>query len=93
MSSDSDSTWKQFKQTVNMTAGDLEKWLKTEQSRGEGHKRGREESTGDSSGRRIVEILRTKRADLSDDHYAHMRKVAGYAKRHPAQRPHDPTRT
>ena len=93
MPSDSDSTRKQFKQTVNMTASDLENWLKTEQSRDAGHKRGREECTGHPSGRRIVEVLRTKRANLSDDDYAHMRKVVGYAKRDPAQRPHDPTRT
>lgn len=92
MSSDSDSTRKQCRQAVNMAASDLEKWLKTEQSREAGHQRGREESTGDSSGRRIVEILRTKRADLSDE-YAHVPKMVGYAKRHPAQRPHGPTRT
>src|SRR5918994_275854 len=45
------------------------------------------ESTGHASGRRIIEILHTKKSDLSDDDYAHMRKVVGYAKRHLAQRP------
>ena len=65
MSSDSDS--EQFKQTVSMTVGSLEKWLKTGQSQGAGQKRGKGETTGHASGRRIVEILRTKRSDLSDD--------------------------
>jgi Protein of unknown function (DUF3140) len=81
-----DNTWKQFKQTVNMTARELEKWLQTEQSC-VGQKRGKVEATGHASGRRIVDILRSKRADLSEDDYAHMRKVIGDAKRHLAQRP------
>lgn len=52
-----------------------------------GQKQGGGESTGHASGRRIVEILTTKRADLTDADCAHMRKVVGYAKRHLAQRP------
>ena len=82
-----DTTWTQFKQTVNMSARELEKWLQTEQSLKVGQKRGKAEATGRASGRRIVDILRSKRADLSEDDYAHMRKVVGYAKRHLAQRP------
>ena len=35
----------------------------------------------------LGEILKTKKADLSDDDYEHMRKVVGYCKRHLAQRP------
>jgi hypothetical protein len=45
------------------------------------------ESTGHASGRRITEILRAKKGDLSDDDYGHMRKVVGYIRRHLAQRP------
>ena len=45
------------------------------------------ESTGHESGRRIVDLLRTKKADLSDDDLAHMRKVHGYVQRHLAQHP------
>lgn len=82
-----DATWRDFKRTVNMTASELEKWLTTAQSQGVGQKRGGKESTGHASGRRIVAILRSKRADLKDDDYAHMRKVVGYAKRHLQQRP------
>ena len=44
-------------------------------------------ATGHRSGRRIVAILEKKKAELSEDDYAHMRKVVGYAKRHSAQRP------
>ncbi len=56
-------------------------------SRSVGQKRGDDEATGYASGRRIVDILRTRRGDLSTDDYAHPRKVVGYAKRHLAQRP------
>lgn len=87
MAAKDDTTWHDFKQVVNMTARELEKWLGTEQSQRVGQKRGNSESTGHASGRRIVDILRSKRADLSDDDYAHMRKVVGYAKRHLKQRP------
>lgn len=86
MASD-DSTWQEFRDTVNMTAGELEKWLETDDSRSVGQKNQGNEATGHASGRRIVAILRSKRADLTDDDYAHMRKVTGYARRHLAQRP------
>lgn len=87
MTDQEDATWKQFTRTVNMTAGDLEKWLRTDEARGVGQKRGGKESTGHASGRRIVAILRSKKSDLTAQDYAHMRKVIGYAKRHLAQRP------
>lgn len=70
-----------------MTATELEHWLATEQSQSVGQKRGGDESTGHASGRRIVDILRAKRSDLTGDDFAHMRKLVGYAKRHLAQRP------
>ena len=85
MATDED-TWKEFRSTVNMTAGELEKWLGTEESKQVGQKSGGE-STGHASGRRIVKLLKAKKSDLTDDDYAHMRKVVGYAKRHLAQRP------
>jgi uncharacterized protein DUF3140 len=87
MPDDDQTTWSRFRETVNMTARELEHWLASEESRGVGQKRGGGESTGHASGRRTVEILRTKRADLTAEDYAHMRKVVGYAKRHLAQRP------
>jgi hypothetical protein len=45
------------------------------------------ESVGHASGRRIVAILGKSKAGLSDDDYAHMRKVVGYVRRHRAQEP------
>jgi hypothetical protein len=76
-----------FRELVNMTPAALEKWLATDQSRSAGQHKDGGESTGHASGRRIVEILRARRSDLSDDDYLHMRKVVGYIRRHLAQRP------
>ncbi|GAB1815738.1 DUF3140 domain-containing protein [Mycobacterium sp. MUNTM1] len=87
MTDDQQATWDRFQDTVNMTARELEKWLDTEESKSVGQKQDGDESTGHASGRHIVEILKAKRADLTDADYAHMRKVVGYAKRHLAQRP------
>ena len=84
---DRDTIRREFADAVNMTASELERWLETEESHSVGQKDGGDESTGHASGRRIVELLRTKKADLSDDDYAHMRKVHGYVARHLAQQP------
>lgn len=84
---DDEETWQDFRDTVNMTAGELEKWLATQESKKAGQKEGKGESTGHASGRRIVDLLRAKKSELTDDDYAHMRKVIGYAHRHLAQRP------
>ncbi|MGA8211621.1 MAG: DUF3140 domain-containing protein [Nocardioidaceae bacterium] len=80
-----EDVWEDWRDAVNMTAGDLETWLETDESRSVGQGDG--ESTGHRSGRRIAAILRTKKADLADDDAAHMRKVIGYVRRHLAQRP------
>ncbi|MCV7279741.1 DUF3140 domain-containing protein [Mycolicibacterium flavescens] len=84
---DHDATYAEFTDTVNMTAGELEKWLDTAESKDVGQKSGDGESTGHASGRRIVELLRKKKSELDDDDFAHMRKVVGYAHRHLAQKP------
>jgi hypothetical protein len=81
---------KDFARAVNMTAGELEAWLKTTESRKVGWKGangGHAESVGHASGRRIVTILRKKDGELTEDDLAHMRKVVGYVRRHSAQRP------
>ena len=79
-------TWKEFGQAVNMTPAALEKFLETEESRSVGWtNEGEKEAVGHQSGRRIVEIKRKKRADLTDADFAHMRKVVGYVHRHLAQ--------
>ncbi|WP_230673300.1 DUF3140 domain-containing protein [Rathayibacter sp. Leaf248] len=76
-----------FHEAVNMTAKEIESWLETDESKEVGQKSGGGESVGHHSGRRIIEILGTKQADLNDDDYAHMKKVVGYVHRHSAQRP------
>ncbi|MFG1929475.1 DUF3140 domain-containing protein [Mycobacterium sp. NPDC048908] len=87
MSDDNATTYQDFSDTVNMTAAELEKWLATDESKTVGQKSGSSESTGHASGRRIIELLRARKSDLTEDDYAHMRKVIGYAHRHLAQRP------
>ncbi|MGY1745762.1 DUF3140 domain-containing protein [Blastococcus sp. SYSU D00695] len=85
---DSDTIRRDFAEAVNMTPKELEEWLDTDESKAVGQKRdGAGESTGHASGRRIVELLRTKKADLTDDDLAHMRTVHGYVQRHLAQEP------
>lgn len=85
---DHDQIAKDFQEAVNMTPAGLERWLETEESQSVGWtKEGEGESVGHHSGRRIVEIKRNKNADLTEDDYAHMRRVIGYIHRHMAQRP------
>lgn len=88
---DREKVRKDFDEAVNMTASELKKWLDTKESRAVGWKakggKGTGESVGHASGRRIVDILRKKKVELSDDDYAHMRKVVGYVRRHSAQEP------
>ena len=82
---------KQFAEAVNMTASELKAWLATKESRSVGWTgadgKGSGESVGHASGRRIVAILGKAGDDLTDDDYAHMRKVVGYVHRHLAQEP------
>ena len=79
--------WDEWTEAVTMTAGTLERWLETDESRSVGDTGGDGESTGHASGRRIVGILRTNKSDLTADDAAHMRTVVGYVHRHLAQRP------
>ena len=74
-----------------MAPAELQAWLESEDSRKVGWKgpdgKGSGERIGHDLGRRIVAILHKKTAALTDNDYAHMRKVAGYVARHTAQRP------
>ncbi len=72
-----------FEDAVNMAPKELEDWLETDESKEVGWGEG--ESVGHESGRRIVEIKRKKKDDLTDADEAHMKKVVGYVKRHKAQ--------
>lgn len=82
----------EFNEYVNMTASELEKWLKSDDSNSAGWPKneGDEgESVGHNSGRKIVEILKANPdkdpEKYTDDQVQHMRKVASYCKRHLAQ--------
>ncbi|MFE6162621.1 DUF3140 domain-containing protein [Streptomyces sp. NPDC056486] len=77
----------EFGEAVNMAPRTLKKWLTTDDSKSVGQAKGNGESVGHASGRRIVELLETKKADLTDADIAHMRKVVGYVHRHLEQRP------
>jgi DNA topoisomerase VI subunit B len=81
-------TYAEFSDAVNMTARELERWLEGDEAQDAGQKKDdSSESTGHASGRHILAILATKKADLTEADHAHMRKVVGYVKRHQAQRP------
>lgn len=84
-----DETYKVYHEAVNMPPAALAEWLKTDESRAVGWKgedgQGSGESVGHKSGERIVAIAHKKKADLTDDDYAHMAKVVGYVHRHLAQ--------
>lgn len=86
-----------FRDAVNMTAGQLEQWLASEESRSvgwtgsaaDGERKaspGGPESTGHESGRHIVALLRAD-GEPDEDDLAHLREVVGYVHRHLAQRP------
>ena len=89
MADDTDTdTYREFKDAVNMSASELEKWLASDESKAVGQKSSDgAESVGHDSGRKIIKILHTRKADLTDADEAHMRKVVGYVHRHLAQRP------
>ena len=83
-------TYQEFTEAVNMEPGELSSWLATDESKHVGWRKKSSkggESVGHDSGRKIVELLRRKRADLTAADYKHMRKVIGYVHRHLAQRP------
>lgn len=86
---DRESIARDFAAAVNMAPAELEKFLDSDDSKRVGWKgedgQGTGESVGHKSGRRIVELKRKKKAELTDDDYAHMRKVVGYVHRHMAQ--------
>ncbi|MEE4201880.1 DUF3140 domain-containing protein [Erythrobacter sp.] len=85
-SDEKDEIYDTFYDRVNMQPKELEEWLETEESKSVGDSDDGE-STGHKSGRRIVEIKRTNKDDLTDDQFEHMNKVNNYIKRHLSQQP------
>ncbi|AMJ67721.1 DUF3140 domain-containing protein [Hymenobacter sp. PAMC 26628] len=82
-----DDLYRTFHEEVNMTASELEKWLKSDESKSVGQADNGGESIGHQSGKRIVDILHKKKDGISPDDEAHMHKVHSYIARHSAQRP------
>lgn len=81
-----EQTHAEFADAVNMTAGELEKFLETEESKSVGwHADGQEEAVGHQSGRMIVDILRKPKSALTDDDFHQMGRVVSYVHRHMAQ--------
>lgn len=74
----------EFNEIVNMSASELEAWLKSNDSNSAGWPKddGSGESVGHDSGRKIVEILKSnpdKEAErYTDEDVKHMRKVVAY---------------
>ncbi|PHH83067.1 hypothetical protein CDD82_3725 [Ophiocordyceps australis] len=88
---DQDTVIQEFNDIVNMSALELEDWLKSEDSQSAGWTKedGDGESVGHDSGRNIISILKSN-PDKTPDKYTeqdveHMRKVVSYCKRHLAQ--------
>ena len=86
---DKDKVYSEFYDAVNMEPKELEEWLDTDESKSVGDSDSGE-STGHRSGRRIVEIKRTNKDDLSESDLEHMNKVVNYIKRHTGQRREHP---
>lgn len=80
-----DEIWNEWRSLVNMAPKELEKYLETDESRSVGADSGDGESKGHKSGRRIVTIKRTAKAEIDDDQWEHMASVVGYIKRHLSQ--------
>ncbi len=79
-----DDFWQEWRDLVNLTPQELEEWLETDASKSVGDSNA-DESTGHASGRRIIDIKRTNKDQLTDSQWDHMAKVVGYIKRHTAQ--------
>ena len=79
-----DQIWSEWRDLVNMAPQELEDWLETDESKSVGDTDDGE-STGHKSGRRVVDIKRTNKDDLTDDQLDHMATVVGYIKRHLSQ--------
>ena len=87
MSKSQDEIYQEFYDNVNMTPSEIEDWLDTDQSKDVGQDSGDGESKGRKSGKKIIEIKRKKKDDLTDGDYDHMKKVNSYVSRHLSQKP------
>jgi hypothetical protein len=84
--SDKEIVW-EFQEVINMSAKDIDSWLKTPESQEVGQKNGNNESLGHESGRHIIEILDKKESEYNEDDLSQMKRVVSYVRRHSAQKP------
>ncbi|MCU0353804.1 MAG: DUF3140 domain-containing protein [Cytophagales bacterium] len=82
-----DETYRDFTRLVNMNSGEIEKWLKTEESKSVGQDSGDGKSIGAKSGAKIAKLLEKDRTKLTKADYNHMKRVISYISRHSAQGP------
>lgn len=87
LSQEQQDTYKKFSELVNMTASELENWLDSDNSKRVGQDSGDGESIGHKSGKKIIEIIKKKKGDYTNDDFDHMHKVISYISRHTAQKP------
>ena len=78
---------KDFNEAVNMSASEIKKWLKTEESSSVGQKDKKGKIKGRKSGKKIVKILQKDRSNYKKKDFKHMKKVVSYVHRHLAQKP------
>lgn len=77
MAASVDEVWDDWRDIVNMTARELDKWLDTDKS----------QSVDQDAGSRTSAILRSPKASLTDDDVEHMTEVVEFVKRHKGLRP------
>ncbi len=82
-----EDVYNDFTSLVNMTANELDNWLRTDESKSAGQDSGDGEAIGHKSGKLIVDILRKPKNELTDDDYHQMGRVISYISRHTAQEP------
>lgn len=87
MSKSNDEIYQEFNDSVNMAPAEIEDWLGTDHSKSVGQDSGDGESKGRKSAKKIIEIKRKKKDDLTEADYEHMQKVNAYVSRHKAQKP------
>lgn len=85
--SKNDEKVKEFEEAVNMTAKQIEDWLKTDESKSVGQADKDGNIKGRQSGKEIVEILNKNKSDYTDDDFERIKKVVSYVHRHLAQKP------
>jgi hypothetical protein len=81
-----DQLIRDFHSKVNMSAGAIEAFLKTPESKKVGQRRGDNgESIGHKSGRAIAAILRKNKSQYTPADFDQMKRTVSYVARHTAQ--------